>query len=119
MTPMMATSPHANTTLDIQDSLFQTCKPRVPNRKRLGGAFDAIRAGGWKTSSRAVQFAVKPAFGHRPFAFDGSRRDPKGGCRLLDGQATEEPQFDDAPLTGVECRELLERRIQRYGVEHV
>src|SRR4029453_15688171 len=92
---------------------------RVSRTGRLGGAYDPLRASRGKIGSGACQFSIKPAFRHGPFALDGGRRDSERGCRLLDGQAAEEPQFDDAALIGVERFELLQRRVERDRVEYV
>src|SRR5262245_25493401 len=70
-----------------------------------GWKSDHLRQGGGgqdRGGSGSGEFAVQPRAGHGPVAFDGHRRDAQQGGGFLDRQAAEEPQLDDAALSGIE-----------------
>ena len=67
----------------------------------------------------ARQFTMQPALRDCPLALDGGGRHSQGGRGLVDGQAAEEPQFDDAGLIGVQLFELLERPVEIERIDGV
>src|SRR5215204_7436265 len=67
--------------------------------------------------SSGVEFSPEPRAGHLPVALDGGMADAHGLGRLLDGEAAEELQLDDARLVGVERREAFERLVDAEQVE--
>src|SRR6185436_5949276 len=67
------------------------------------------RASGRRT---AAQLAEEPGLGRVPVALDRRRRRAHHLGGLLDGEAAEEAQLDDARLVGVERLELAERVVE-------
>jgi hypothetical protein len=65
------------------------------------------------------QFLVQPRFGNGPVPRDGLGRDAECMGRLLDGQAAEEPQFDDLRLLRVHASEPLQRLVERHQIDRL
>ena len=73
----------------------------------------ALRRHGATPSSALLQ----PRAGHGPLPLHGGRRDADGLGRLLDGEAAEVAQLDDARLLGIERGEAGERLVEREHVD--
>ena len=60
---------------------------------------------------------MEPGFRHVPFAFDGSRGTAERFGGLLDAQAREEAQLNDAALLWSDRSQLMQRIIERKQIE--
>ena len=64
-----------------------------------------------------LELARQPRARDRPVPFDGCRRDRHRLGGLFNREATEEPQFDEASLLEIECRQFLERIVEGEDVK--
>lgn len=66
-----------------------------------------------KGAPRRTKLALQPALGDDPIALGCGHGDPERARRLLDRQAHEIAQFDEAGLASTECGESLEGLVNR------
>ena len=59
---------------------------------------------------------AEPGFGERPVAHDRAERTGENFSGLLNAQSTEEPQFDDLALAGINLSQTFQRVVEGHHV---